>query len=92
MELENVIDDLVLICFCVGNDFLPKMPMLMIAEQGLDHLFTMYAGLIKENNQGWLNNGGRINWNLMLKFLYKVSLYETDVLKKKSVQGNPNFA
>lgn len=45
-SLERVVDDLVLISFLVGNDFLPHPPGLQIENNGLDRLFGAYKKLL----------------------------------------------
>ncbi len=45
-DLERIIDDIVMMCFFVGNDFLPRLPGLDIAEGGLNELLDMYKGLL----------------------------------------------
>jgi 5'-3' exonuclease len=41
-DLEAIVDDIVLMCFFVGNDFLPRLSALDIAQNGLNSLFEMY--------------------------------------------------
>lgn len=41
-SVERVIDDLVFMCFFVGNDFLPKLPTMDIREKSLDSVFMSY--------------------------------------------------
>ncbi len=45
-DLERVLDDWVFMCFLVGNDFIPHLPTLDIAEGGLDTLLTIYKATI----------------------------------------------
>lgn len=41
-NLENIIDDFVLMCFIVGNDFLPNIPGFNIWNAGIDILLSFY--------------------------------------------------
>ena len=45
-DFENVIDDWVLMCFFVGNDFLPHLPSLDIKEGAIDKLVGIYKSKI----------------------------------------------
>lgn len=41
-DLERIIDDFVFFCFFIGNDFLPSLSALDIAEGSLDSLIDLY--------------------------------------------------
>ena len=45
-SLERVIDDIILIFMLVGNDFLPNLPTLDIAEGALDNMLDIYKSLL----------------------------------------------
>ena len=71
-SLERVIDDWVLMCMLVGNDFIPNVPMLDIAEHGLDQMITAYKTRVLPHH-GYLLRGGRIQAGAYLAFLRAVS-------------------
>mmetsp|Transcript_7870 Transcript_7870/g.22260 ORF Transcript_7870/g.22260 Transcript_7870/m.22260 type:complete len:1284 (+) Transcript_7870:145-3996(+) len=72
-NLERLIDDFVLFCVMVGNDFLPCLPFAEIGEGGLDFFFASYKEHL-QNASGsqppWLIcNCGEVRFDQFAKFL-----------------------
>ncbi|KAK2960855.1 putative 5'-3' exoribonuclease 1 [Blattamonas nauphoetae] len=61
-DFERIVDDFVLLCFFVGNDFIPKMPGLDIAQGSLSLIFETYCTLLPTFND-YLTLDGTINWD-----------------------------
>jgi len=59
-DLERVIDDWILLCFFVGNDFMPNLPGLDIAEGSLNDLNELYKKTLPKLD-GYLMENGRPN-------------------------------
>jgi 5'-3' exoribonuclease 2 len=45
-NLERCIDDFVLMCFLVGNDFLPHLPSLSIHKGSIDQMLLLYEKVL----------------------------------------------
>ena len=67
-DLERAIDDFVLLCFLVGNDFLPHLPTLSIRDGAIDLLTNLYKKLLPVT--GWLTaEGGEVHVSKLKVFL-----------------------
>jgi 5'-3' exoribonuclease 2 len=76
MDFERVIDDFIFLCFFVGNDFLPHMPLVSIKTKGIECLLDHYVRSF--DFVGYLTKRGEIRFKRLGIFL------ETFVEKKTS--------
>ena len=48
LDLERIVDDFVLLCYLIGNDFLPHLPALDILDGALNDLMDIYKRLLPQ--------------------------------------------
>lgn len=80
-NLENVIDDFVLMCFLVGNDFLPHLPGLDIRVGGIDLLLAFYKKSLGKL-KGYLTCANEVDLGNFEVFLKDLGRVEFELLKK----------
>lgn len=81
-DLEHIIDDFILVCVFIGNDFLPNLPQLHVNEGALPFMFEAYKRTLPLCSS-YLNDSGTINLEnlrLLLKELvtFEFKLFEAD--------------
>ncbi|KAI0557848.1 5'-3' exoribonuclease [Gracilaria domingensis] len=81
-DIERLTDDFVFILMLIGNDFLPNLPTLDIADGTLDVLLHLYKRMLPIFG-GYLTHQGTIIPYRLEFFLAKLGLLEQDVLKAK---------
>ncbi|KAL4438007.1 hypothetical protein ABPG77_004228 [Micractinium sp. CCAP 211/92] len=82
-DLERVVDDFVLFCMLVGNDFLPPLPTVDINEGSLDAMFALYKQLLPSLG-GYLTHAGELNRGRLETFMRHLAEAEADVLHARA--------
>jgi 5'-3' exonuclease len=88
-NLERVIDDIIFFCFFVGNDFLPALSVLDIAEASIDTLFNIYKETLPEIGD-YITENGLIYWDRAEKLINACAKHELGVLHTR-MQKIMNF-
>lgn len=76
---KNRIFDYILLCFFLGNDFLPHFPALNIRTTGIDRLLSAYRKVTNEN----LVNGPDIIWKNVRKVIEELAKHEEEIMKEE---------
>lgn len=82
-DIERIIDDFLLICCFIGNDFLPRLYCFNIREGQFEILIQIYKDYL-ENATEYLNNNGMINWVGLDLLIKKVSEIELEFIGDKA--------
>merc|ERR1719502_1010032 len=84
-SLERVIDDLVFMCFFVGNDFLPHLPTMDIREKSLDVMFQVYQKVLP-TLPGYLTDCGKLILDRVEIFMKAMAELEALVMQEKEAE------
>ncbi|GLV41654.1 pacman [Carabus blaptoides fortunei] len=76
-DMEKIIDDWVLMGFLVGNDFIPHLPNLHIANGALPVLYNAYMKILPTLN-GYINEAGSLNLDRFEKFMAALGAVDMD--------------
>lgn len=71
-DLESIIDDWILICFLVGNDFIPHIPHFHIHKDALPIIFGVYQETLPKLD-GYMNEKGILNFKRFRMFAEALS-------------------
>ncbi|RNF14343.1 putative 5'-3' exonuclease [Trypanosoma cruzi] len=84
-DLDRVLDDFVLMCFFIGNDFLPTIPTLGIHDGSLLQMLDLYCKCILVEGM-YLTNQGQINWRAVELWLQGIGELELTTIKARQQQ------
>ena len=82
-DLERIVDDFILLCMLVGNDFLPTLPTLDINEGGLNNLFDSYRALLPSLG-GYLHDSGTLHLGRFEAVMKNIAELEAEVLEERA--------
>lgn len=84
-DFERQLDDLVLILFFVGNDFLPELPMLMINDGAIPVIFDTYREYLLHCGNKYLSLNGKIDFMALKNWMNYLKSYQ---VRKFEEQAN----
>ena len=94
----NIIKDYILICFLLGNDFVPKITSLdIISNNGLNLIEETYLNILNKQQKFLIDNNNNINYDFLKNLIKDLSSNEVNNLnnannryKKKKFFNNTN--
>ena len=78
----NRITDYILMCFLLGNDFMPHFPALNIRTVGIDILLNVYRETLGKTNK-YLTEGNKIVWKNVHEFIEHIAKQEDTLLTEE---------
>ena len=67
-DFERMLDDWILLCFFVGNDFLPHLPTMKIRDGAIDMIINIYKKNLDDSGD-YLTSEGQINFSMLNRIL-----------------------
>ena len=83
-DLDRVIDDFVFMCFFVGNDFLPCLPHLDIADGSLNLMMNVYRDMMPRLG-GYLTDKADIHLNRVEVFIQEIGRREPLYFQQRAI-------
>ncbi|CAN8071157.1 unnamed protein product [Agarophyton chilense] len=90
-DSRRIVDDFVFMCMLVGNDFLPNIPHLDIAEGAINLMFRIYKHMLPSWG-GYLTQSHRLHPDRLESFIEKVAHSEMQYFEHRSeTDGVPEY-
>jgi 5'-3' exonuclease len=92
---DNFCNDFIVLCFLLGNDFLPHLPSIDIKKGGLDILLECYSNVYINSGEHIveiINNKIKINNKIFLEIISEIGIrehcYFTEILQKSKYNNS----
>ncbi|KAH8740638.1 Kar1/Rat1 like exonuclease [Cryptosporidium ryanae] len=82
-DFERCVDDFVFLCFFVGNDFLPNLPVFSIFKGTLDQLIGIYIKVVPYIGD-YLTYEGNINYSSIVTFFNYLKDLELEIITQET--------
>lgn len=82
-QMRRIVDDFVFMCMLVGNDFIPNLPHLDIAEGAINLMFRIYRRMLPKWG-GYLTRGHCVHTGRLESFLSKIAHGESAYFEHRS--------
>ena len=80
-ERDAVISDYIVLCFMLGNDFMPHFPALNIRTEGIDRLMGAYTSVVASKSKRIVDNKReRLNWPVLRLLILELAKHEHDFI------------
>ena len=88
-DLNRLIDDFVFMCFFVGNDFLPNIPHLDIADGSLNLMMNTYQDM--PSTRGYLTDKSKIHLGRVELFIQEIARREPLYFQQRATEEKDKF-
>lgn len=87
VEAHRIVDDFVFMCMLVGNDFLPNLPHLDIAEGAINLMFRIYKEMLP-GWRGYLTQRHKLHPDRLESFLSRIAQSESQYFEHRAFSDN----
>lgn len=87
LEPHRIVDDFVFMCMLVGNDFLPNLAHLDIAEGAINIMFRIYKEMLPSWG-GYLTQGHKLHPDRLESFLKRIAASEPQYFEHRANTDN----
>lgn len=79
----NYCNDFIILCYFLGNDFIPHLPSIDIKKDGMDILINAYTDMILYTNETLIDDDYNLNLTSLKIFIKSLANIEDDLIKTK---------
>lgn len=89
-DVERIIDDFIFFCFFIGNDFLPSLSSLDIAEGSLDRIIEFYKTCLPTMDN-YITENGTIHWDRAEPLLVMLGEHENEIFESRITEISSRY-
>jgi 5'-3' exoribonuclease 1 len=89
-NINRIIDDFIMICFFVGNDFLPRIYCFDIRLGTLEELILLFKKHLTQC-QNYLHDRGNLDWKEFARLIEKLRDFEITALENRKNEMDALF-
>lgn len=87
-DFERLLDDLILILFVIGNDFLPELPMLLVHDGAIPVIFDTYKSYLYSSDNAYITHNGNIDFQALRGWLEYLKSYQVRKFEQQCALDN----